>query len=1175
MTEVYDYLRLLFARIGVPHCPECGREISQQTVQQMVDTLLDLPDGTRYMILAPIVQDRKGEYRQVFEDARQAGYVRVRVDGTVYDLDETPVLDRYKQHTIEIVVDRLVNRGGETDKTRVADSLETALRLGSSVVRVVIVDGAARHSGGTVSPAVRHSRESGSPSVRHSGESRNLSARQPRESGSPADEEKMDSRFHGNDGEGAGRESPSRHSREGGSPSDGKAMGSRNEENEDEEKMDSRLRGNDAPSGHDGNVGAEKMDSGLRRNDGNADHSGDGAGRESPARHSRESGSPSGGEAMDVRLHGNDENESEEKMDSRVRGNDGEGGNPSIRHSGESRNPSDVLTHGSESPPSRHSRESGSPSGLQSGDSVNAPGRLSGDSAEPVELLFSEQFACVHCGISLGEVEPRTFSFNSPHGACSDCTGIGTTMVFDPDLIVPNKRLSPLEGAILPWSRLASKDSYLYQVVKAVAAHYDFSLRAPVAELAAEHIDILLNGTEERIPVSVKAARDETRTFTVDFEGVIPNLQRRYKETDSDYMRQEIERFMTVQPCPACQGARLKPESLSVTINAHTIAQVTAFAVKDARAWFEALPLSERERLIGRQILKEIQARLHFLENVGLDYLTLDRATATLSGGEAQRIRLATQIGSGLVGVLYILDEPSIGLHQRDNRRLIATLNGLRDLGNTVLVVEHDEETIRAADHVIDIGPGAGEHGGRVVAAGPLEDVMAVDESLTAAYLTGERVIPVPDERRGPAAGSEPAPDEIRGRTAGSGQAPSSNLRRGPSTSSGRTDGSGHGPAAGSGRTDGSGHDPAAGSGRTDGSGHGPAASSGRTVPAGGSGRAVPASGSGRTNAASSGRAAMGDSERAAAGEPEPAGRARITVKGARANNLKSIDVDFPLGRLIGVTGVSGSGKSSLVIDVLYRRLAQEIYNSRERPGPHDAILGLENIDKVIDINQQPIGRTPRSNPATYTGAFTPIREIFAKTPEARVRGYKPGRFSFNVKGGRCEACRGDGIIKIEMQFLPDVYVPCEVCEGKRYNREALEVTYKGKTIADVLDLTIDEANTFFENIPSIHNKLRTLVDVGLGYMRVGQPATTLSGGEAQRIKLAAELSKRATGPHALHPGRAHHRPALRRRGTAAGGAATPGGYRQYGDRDRAQPGSDQVRGLGDRPRPRGRRRGR
>ena len=886
VTEVYDYLRLLFARIGVPHCPECGREISQQTVQQMVDTLLDLPDGTRYMILSPIVQDRKGEYRQVFEDARKAGYVRVRVDGTVYDLEETPTLDRYKQHTIEIVVDRLVNRGGETDKTRVADSLETALRLGSSVVRIVMVDGAERHS-----------RE-------------------------------------------AGRTSADRHSRE--------------------------------------------------------------AGGSSPDRHSRESGSPSGNDAMDSRLHGNDGDGGEDKMDSRFRGNDGEDDEAEKNTRAESR--TGQALRGND------------------GQEVDVI-------PEPMELLFSEQFACVHCGISLGEVEPRTFSFNSPHGACPECTGIGTTMVFDPDLIVPNKRLSPLEGAILPWSRLTTKDSYLYQVVKAVAAHYGFSLRAPVAELAAEHVEILLYGTEERVPVSVKAARDETRTFTVDFEGVIPNLQRRYKETDSDYMRGEIERFMTVQPCPACQGARLKPESLSVTINSHTIAQVTAFAVKDARAWFAALPLTERERLIGRQILKEILARLQFLENVGLDYLTLDRATATLSGGEAQRIRLATQIGSGLVGVLYILDEPSIGLHQRDNRRLIATLSGLRDLGNTVLVVEHDEETIRSADHVIDIGPGAGEHGGRIVAAGPLADVMAVDESLTAAFLTGRRMIPVPQERRHPSTGS--------GRTvpAGSGQAPARN-----------------------------------------------------------SGRAL-ATGSRQAPATSSGRA-----------------RARITVKGARANNLKSIDVDFPLGRFIGVTGVSGSGKSSLVIDVLYRRLAQEIYHSRERPGPHDAVLGLENIDKVIDINQQPIGRTPRSNPATYTGAFTPIREIFAKTPEARIRGYKPGRFSFNVKGGRCEACRGDGIIKIEMQFLPDVYVPCEVCAGKRYNREALEITYKGKTIADVLDLTIDEANTFFENIPSIHNKLKTLVDVGLGYMRVGQPATTLSGGEAQRIKLAAELSKRATG---------------------------------------------------------------
>ena len=925
VTEVYDYLRLLFARIGVPHCPSCGREISQQTVQQMVDTLLNLPDGTRYMILAPIVQDRKGEYRQVFEDARKAGYVRVRVDGTVYDLEETPTLDRYKQHTIEIVVDRLVNRGAETDKSRVADSLETALRLGSGVVRIVIVDGA------------EGARAESDVSGLRAGSSRVDLQRSV-----DGTQEKMDSRFRGNDGEDDGSEMDSRYR-----GSDGEDDGS---------KMDSSPVSSTGQAfrGNDGAETEGEIDSRLGRNDGDA------AGGEIQSRPAQSIGQALGG-------------------------NDGEGPE---RLADDIPNPSDRLADGNPNPSNRHSGESRNP----------VPDRHSRESGNPVELLFSEQFACVHCGISLGEVEPRTFSFNSPHGACPECTGIGTTMVFDPDLIVPNKRLSPLEGAILPWSRLIAKDSYLYQVVKAVSEHYGFSLRAPVAELAAEHVEVLLYGTEERVPVTVKAVRDESRTFTVDFEGVIPNLQRRYKETDSDYMRGEIERFMTVQPCPVCEGARLKPESLSVTINAYTIAQVTSFAVKDASAWFAALPLTEREQLIGRQILKEIRARMQFLMNVGLDYLTLDRATATLSGGEAQRIRLATQIGSGLVGVLYILDEPSIGLHQRDNRRLIETLSGLRDLGNTVLVVEHDEETIRSADHVIDVGPGAGEHGGRIVAAGPLPDVLAVDESLTAAFLTGRRMIPVPHERRGPSTGS--------GRAAG----------------------------------------------------------------------------------------------------------ARVTVKGARANNLKSVDVDFPLGRFIGVTGVSGSGKSSLVIDVLYRRLAQEIYHSRERPGPHDAVLGLENIDKVIDINQQPIGRTPRSNPATYTGAFTPIREIFAKIPEARIRGYKPGRFSFNVKGGRCEACRGDGIIKIEMQFLPDVYVPCEVCAGKRYNREALEITYKGKTIADVLDLTIEEAAAFFENIPSIYNKLKTLVDVGLGYMRIGQPATTLSGGEAQRIKLAAELSKRATG---------------------------------------------------------------
>ncbi len=1126
VTEVYDYLRLLFARIGVPHCPQCGREISQQTVQQMVDTLLHLPDSTRYMILAPIVQDRKGEYRQVFQDARQAGYVRVRVDGTVYDLEETPALDRYKQHTIEVVVDRLVNRRGDTDRTRVADSLETALRLGSGVVRVVLVDGAGRqsgengnalgrHSDGSRGSDVRHSRESGTPDVRHSresgnpsdshaGDSENLPTRHSRESGTPDVRHSRESGNPSDSHAGDSENTPTRHSRESGSPSGGTAQAIRATEIEadaSQEKMDSRFHGNDGKSGNDGKAGIDgESDPPTGRYpsaSGTPDVRHSRKSRSPDVRHSRESGNPSG-------LH-SDDSENTPTRHSREGGNPsdshaGDSENTPTRHSRESGNPSGLHSDDSENTPTRHSRESGNPSGgtaqairateievdasqekmdsrfhgndgqggtdgqggndgrgeddVQEGysgqggnDEIGGSdgragnyaqggndgqgrsgGENTGGNPEPVEILFSEQFACVHCGVSLGEVEPRTFSFNSPHGACPECTGIGTTMVFDPDLIAPNKRLSLLEGAILPWSRLGSKDTYLYQVVKAVGAKYGFSLSVPLAEIAPEHVDILLYGIQERLPVPVVDRFDKTRTFMSEFEGVIPNLERRHKQTDSDYMRQEIERFMTVQPCPACQGARLKPESLAVTLSDHTIAQVTAFAVKDARAWFEALPLSERERLIGRQILKEILARLHFLENVGLDYLTLDRATATLSGGEAQRIRLATQIGSGLVGVLYILDEPSIGLHQRDNRRLIATLSGLRDLGNSVLVVEHDEDTIRSADHVIDIGPGAGEYGGRVVAAGPLEDVMAVEDSLTAAFLTGKRQIAVPRERRG--AGTSAA--QATAARAEKAAAPPSRSRS----------------------------------------------------------RAQAARG------ADSGKAPGG----------------KITVKGARANNLKSIDVSFPLGRFIGVTGVSGSGKSTLVIDVLYRRLAQEIYNSRERPGPHDTILGLDSIDKVIDINQQPIGRTPRSNPATYTGAFTPMRELFAKTPEARVRGYKPGRFSFNVKGGRCEACRGDGIITIEMQFLPDVYVPCEVCDGKRYNREALEVMYKGKTIAVVLDLTIDEAATFFENVPSIHNRFRTLVDVGLGYMRVGQPATTLSGGEAQRVKLAAELSKRATG---------------------------------------------------------------
>ena len=761
ITEVYDYLRLLYARVGVPHCPQCGRVVARQTVQQIVDTAMGLPQGTRIMILAPLIKDRKGEHQKVFEDVRKAGLVRARVDGEIRDVNDEIVLERYKMHTIEAVVDRLVVQDTGTaetgtDRLRLADSVETALKLGGGLAKVVLEDG--------------------------------------------------------------------------------------------------------------------------------------------------------------------------------------------------------------------------------------------------TEYLYSEHLACGYCGISLPEIEPRTFSFNSPHGACPACTGLGSLLEIDPDLVIPNKSLSLIEGAIEPspfnLARNAEGDSYFGQLFEAVAEHFGFTMETPVEELTPEQLHILLYGSgDEVVTLRYRNRYGHFREYETTYEGVIPNLQRRYKESSSDYMRALIESFMSTRPCPTCGGKRLKPESLAVTVADKSIVEVTALSVLRATAWVNRLPalFTPREQTIGRQVIKELKARLKFMVDVGLDYLTLDRTAATLSGGEAQRIRLATQIGSQLMGVLYILDEPSVGLHQRDNRRLIDTLIGMRDLGNTLIVVEHDEETMRSADFVIDLGPGAGEHGGRVVAAGPLPQIMACAESITGQYLRGERKVPIPVQRR-----------------AGNSQA--------------------------------------------------------------------------------------------------------LEILGAAENNLKKLDIRIPLGEFVCVTGVSGSGKSSLVIEVLYKALSQRIYRTKDRPGTHQSIKGIQYLDKVIDIDQSPIGRTPRSNPATYTNMFTPIRELFASMSEAKMRGYRPGRFSFNVKGGRCEACQGDGIIRIEMQFLPDVYVPCEVCHGRRYNREALEIKFKGASIADVLDMTVDEALRFFENIPNIRRRLQTLFDVGLGYIRLGQSATTLSGGEAQRVKLSKELSRKATG---------------------------------------------------------------
>jgi excinuclease ABC subunit A len=745
VTEIYDYLRLLYARVGHPHCYSCGRPIAQQTVQQMVDQIMAMPEGTRLQVLAPVVRGRKGEYKRLFEEIRKDGFVRVRVDGELREVTEAIELDKNKKHSIEVVVDRIILRPGI--ENRLADSIEIALARAEGTVLIDTLDG--------------------------------------------------------------------------------------------------------------------------------------------------------------------------------------------------------------------H------------------------------EMLLSERFACVECGISFDELSPRMFSFNSPYGACPTCDGLGTRMEISPDLVIDESR-SIVDGGIVPWASTSSK--WIIGILDAVCSHCGIDQEMPIGELSEKQRKILLWGLgDEKISFPYTNRAGRTRTFDVQFRGVIPSLERRLRESTSEYIRSEIEQYMSYIPCQDCQGARLRPESLAVTLGGKNIHSVTALAVRDALEFFNELTLSDREQLIARQVLKEIRARLGFLVNVGLDYLTLDRAAGTLSGGEAQRIRLATQIGSSLMGVLYILDEPSIGLHQRDNQRLLETLKGLRDLGNTVIVVEHDEATVREADYVVDIGPGAGTHGGEVVVAGTLQDVIECPESITGQYLSGKKFIPIPRKRR-----------QCNGK--------------------------------------------------------------------------------------------------------------HIEVLGAQEHNLKNIDVKFPLGIFIGVTGVSGSGKSTLINDILHKGLASRLHRATARPGLHADILGIENLEKVINIDQSPIGRTPRSNPATYTGAFDGIRDIFAQTPEARARGYKAGRFSFNVKGGRCEACRGDGIIKIEMHFLPDVYVPCEVCKGKRYNRETLEIKYKGKNIADILSMRVEEALEFFKNIPRIRRKLETLYDVGLGYITLGQPAPQLSGGEAQRVKLATELSRRSNG---------------------------------------------------------------